>query len=98
MINNLNNQSRETLKKGYVWARKPDSEYAVIYQLGETTVRKDTSMAAKTPEDRERVTKRIRRALWDILENQAIQRIIDSEAEILSPKGWTADLRQRETR
>lgn len=60
--------------------QKPDSEYAAIYRLGETTVRIDTSMAAKTPEDREAVLKRIKKALWDILETHAMKRIKDRDS------------------
>lgn len=60
---------------------KPDSDYAAVYQLGGTKVRIDTSMAAKTQEDRERVISILRKVLWRTLENEAMHRVITREVE-----------------
>jgi uncharacterized DUF497 family protein len=70
-----------TLQRGDVLMENPDSEYAAVYQLGGTKVLIDTSMAAKTPEDRERAISIFRKALWRTLENDAMQRVKNREAE-----------------
>lgn len=60
---------------------KPDSEFAAIYHFGGTKIRVDTSLAAKTPEDRERAINILKKALFDILDDEALAKLKNREFE-----------------